>query len=59
MTDDNIWLKGRNEELTALDAILISIAGVRSDDGTITSLRGAGTPQHRNNTTTRDDSSNT
>jgi integrase len=47
MTDDNIWLSGRKQELAALDAILVSIAGVRSADGDIVPLRGAGAPQHR------------
>jgi integrase len=47
MTDDNIWLRGRNEELAALDAILVSIAGVRNADGDIVPLRGAGAPQQR------------
>jgi hypothetical protein len=47
MTDDNIWLRGRTSELAALDAILVSIAGVRSADGDIVPLRGAGAPQHR------------
>ena len=47
MTTDNIWLRGRNEEVAALDAILVSIAGVRSTDGSIVPLRGAGAPQRR------------
>jgi hypothetical protein len=47
MTEDNIWLRGRTEELAALDAILVSIAGVRNADGDIVPLRGAGAPQHR------------
>jgi len=47
MTEDNIWLQGRTNELAALDAILVSIAGVRSVDGDIVPLRGAGAPQHR------------
>jgi hypothetical protein len=47
MTDDNIWLRGRNEELAALEAILVSIAGVRNADGDIVPLRGASAPQQR------------
>lgn len=47
MSHDNIWLQGRTEEVKALNAILISIEGVRSADNTITPLRGAGAPQHR------------
>lgn len=40
-------LSGRKQELAALDAILVAIAGVRSADGDIVPLRGAGAPQHR------------
>jgi integrase len=47
MTDENIWLRGRKEEVTALDAILLSIAGVRNADGDMVPLRGAGAPQRR------------
>ncbi|MGO8852011.1 tyrosine-type recombinase/integrase [Mycobacterium sp.] len=52
MADDNIWLRGRNEEIGALDAILVSIGGVRSTDGSIVPLRGAGAPQRRTTPTT-------
>lgn len=47
MTDDNVWLKGRTEELTALTAILHAIDSVRRKDGTVVPLRGAGAPQQR------------
>ena len=47
MTPDNIWLRGCNEEVTALNAILVSVAGVRSTDDSIVPLRGAGAPQRR------------
>lgn len=47
MTHDNIWLQGRTEEVEALNAILISLGGIRNADGTMTPLRGAGAPQHR------------
>lgn len=47
MTSDNIWLRGRHEELAAMDGILLAIAGVRRDDGTLVPLRGAGAPQQR------------
>ncbi|MEU3375093.1 hypothetical protein ABZ734_32230 [Streptomyces sp. NPDC006660] len=47
MSDDNVWLKGRNEELAALTGILHAIDSVRRDDGTIVPLRGAGAPQQR------------
>jgi hypothetical protein len=35
MTDDNIWLRGRNEERSALDGILLAIDGVRRADGSL------------------------
>ena len=47
MTEDNIWLRGRKEELAALGAILVSIAGVRDATGDMIPLRGAGAPQQR------------
>ncbi|WP_051423208.1 tyrosine-type recombinase/integrase [Arthrobacter sp. MA-N2] len=47
MTSNNIWLRGRQEELAALDGILLAIDGVRQEDGTFTPLRGAGAPQQR------------
>lgn len=47
MTEDNIWLRGRKEELAAINGILIAIGGVRNEDGTLTPLRGAGAPQQR------------
>jgi hypothetical protein len=47
MTDDNIWLRGRNEERSALDGILLAIDGVRRADGSFVPLRGAGAPQQR------------
>jgi hypothetical protein len=47
MTSDNIWLRGRQEELAALDSILLGIQGVRHEDGEIVPLRGAGAPQQR------------
>jgi integrase len=47
MTNDNIWLRSRQEELAALDGILFAIQGVRREDGEIVPLRGAGAPQQR------------
>jgi hypothetical protein len=47
MTADNIWLRGRRDEVAALDGILLAIDGVRRADGSITPLRGAGAPQNR------------
>jgi hypothetical protein len=47
MTLDNIWLRGRTDEVAALNAILVSIAGVRNTDGSIVPLRGSGAPQRR------------
>ena len=47
MTSDNIWLRGRQEELAALDRILLAIQGVCNEDGEIVPLRGAGAPQRR------------
>jgi integrase len=55
MSDDNVWLKGRNEELAALTGILHAIDSVRRDDGTIVPLRGAGAPQQRVDDRTGDD----
>jgi hypothetical protein len=47
MSQDNIWLRGRREEIAALNGVLLAIDRVRRPDGTITPLRGAGAPQHR------------
>jgi hypothetical protein len=47
MTQDNVWLRGRREEIQALDGILLAIDGVRQADGSLTPLRGAGAPQNR------------
>ncbi|TNC25092.1 tyrosine-type recombinase/integrase [Amycolatopsis alkalitolerans] len=47
MTGDNIWLHGRQEERAAINSILLSIQGVRGEDGKIVPLRGAGAPQQR------------
>jgi hypothetical protein len=47
MNGDNIWLRGRQEELAALDSILLAIGGVRPKDGSFVPLRGAGAPQQR------------
>jgi integrase len=54
MTNDNIWLRGRREEATALNSILSAIGTARNDDGTAVPVRGAGAPQHRS--VTSDDS---
>ena len=47
MTDDNIWLSGRTEEVAALDGVLLAIERIRRSDGTTTPVRGAGAPQRR------------
>jgi hypothetical protein len=47
MTDGNIWLRGRREEIAALDGILLAIATIRNADGTTFPVRGAGAPQQR------------
>jgi integrase len=47
MTDDNVWLRGRTEEVAALDGVLLAIDRVRYRDGTTTAVRGAGAPQRR------------
>ena len=47
MSEDNVWLQGRNEEIAALTAILHTIDSVHRQDGTIVPLRGAGAPQQR------------
>ncbi|GGN46085.1 tyrosine-type recombinase/integrase [Streptomyces fuscichromogenes] len=47
MTDDNVWLRGRTEEVAALDGVLLAIDRVRHHDGTTTAVRGAGAPQRR------------
>ena len=47
MTDDNIWLRGRGEEIAALDGVLLAIELIRHSDGTTTAVRGAGAPQKR------------
>lgn len=46
MSEENIWLKGRTSEVTALNRILHSIDTVRTADGTFVPLRGAGAPQY-------------
>jgi hypothetical protein len=43
----NVWPRGRHEEIEALEGILLAIDGVRQADGSLTPLRGAGTPQNR------------
>jgi hypothetical protein len=45
MSDDNIWLRGRGEEIAALDSVLLAIERIRHSDGTTTAVRGAGAPQ--------------
>jgi integrase len=50
MTHDNIWFQGRTQEVEALNAILISLSGIRNADGTFTPVRGAGAQQHRTET---------
>jgi integrase len=45
MTGDNIWLTGRRQETAALEKILITLDQVRTADGTIVPIRGAGAPQ--------------
>lgn len=47
MSSENIWLRGRRDELAALEGILLAIQGVRGEDGQIVPLRGAGAPQRR------------
>ncbi|KHL02492.1 hypothetical protein LK10_12270 [Sinomonas humi] len=47
MSQENIWLKGRFQEKNALSKILHTISAVRTSDGTFTPLRGAGSPQGR------------
>lgn len=54
MTNSNVWLQGRHEELGALDGILLAIDGVRQNDGTLVPLRGAGAPQQRLDTPSPD-----
>ncbi|SHN37542.1 tyrosine-type recombinase/integrase [Actinacidiphila paucisporea] len=55
MTDDNIWLRGRSEEVAALDGVLLAIERIRHSDGTTTAVRGAGAPQRRLRHGTDDD----
>ncbi|MFF5019933.1 hypothetical protein [Streptomyces sp. NPDC001165] len=45
MAHDNIWLRGRSEEIAALDGILLALDRIRHCDGTTTAVRGAGAPQ--------------
>lgn len=47
MTSDNIWLRGRTEEVVALDGVLLAIERIRRTDGTTVPVRGAGAPQRR------------
>ncbi|MDT0470143.1 hypothetical protein [Streptomyces gibsoniae] len=47
MTSDNIWLRGRTEEVAALDGVLLAIGRIRRSDVTTVSVRGADTPQRR------------
>jgi hypothetical protein len=47
MTSDNIWLRGRTEELAALDSIVLATKAVHGEDGTSVPVRGAGAPQQR------------
>jgi integrase len=47
MTSDNIWLRGRTDELAALDSILLATKAVYSEDGSSVPVRGAGAPQQR------------
>jgi hypothetical protein len=42
-----IWLRGRNDEVGALDSILLAIEQVRRPDGTFVPLRGIGAPPQR------------
>lgn len=45
MTSDNIWLAGRQAETAALQKILITLDQVRTADGTVVPIRGAGAAQ--------------
>ncbi|WP_369265057.1 hypothetical protein [Streptomyces sp. R35] len=47
MTDDNIWLSGRTEEVAARTGVLLAIERIRRSDGTTVPVRGAGAPQRR------------
>jgi hypothetical protein len=47
MTNDNIWLRGRDEEIAALDGVLLALEHIRHSDGKTTAVRGAGAPQRR------------
>ena len=47
MTRDNIWLRGRTDELAALDSILLATKAVLGEDNTTVPVRGAGAPQQR------------
>jgi len=40
--EDNIWLAGRRQEQDALSQIIVKLEQVRSADGTVRGLRGAG-----------------
>jgi len=45
MTGDNVWLTGRQHETEALEKILITLDQVRTADGTVVPIRGAGAAQ--------------
>jgi integrase len=45
MTSDNVWLTGRQQETAALEQILITLDRVRTADGTVVPIRGAGSAQ--------------
>jgi hypothetical protein len=47
MTSVNIWLRGRTDELAALDSILLATKAVHGEDDTLVPVRGAGAPQQR------------
>jgi hypothetical protein len=47
MTSDNIWLRGRTDELAALDSILLATKAVHGEHDTLVPVRGAGAPQQR------------
>lgn len=40
-------MRGRGEEIAALDGVLLAIERIRHSDGTTTAVRGARAPQKR------------
>lgn len=51
MSDDNVWLRGRREEDTALGGVFLAIDRIRQEDGMIVPVRRAGAPQRWEETT--------